>query len=71
MIYIFVCTTSIDSCLKGVIEFSFCLFFAKLVSYTFLYWLPQYIKQVMIREYYFYNYYVTVTVWCSYSYILY
>uniref|UniRef100_A0A1B6D3H7 Sugar phosphate exchanger 3 n=1 Tax=Clastoptera arizonana TaxID=38151 RepID=A0A1B6D3H7_9HEMI len=29
--------------IPGVIEFSLCLFFAKLVSYTFLYWLPQYI----------------------------
>lgn len=30
--------------IPGVIEFSLSLFFAKLVSYTFLYWLPQYIK---------------------------
>uniref|UniRef100_A0A1B6MD49 Sugar phosphate exchanger 3 n=1 Tax=Graphocephala atropunctata TaxID=36148 RepID=A0A1B6MD49_9HEMI len=30
--------------IPGVVEFSLCLFFAKLVSYTFLYWLPQYIK---------------------------
>jgi len=30
--------------IPGVIEFSLCLFFAKLVSYTFLYWLPFYIK---------------------------
>merc|ERR1719334_1795367 len=29
--------------IPGVFEFSFCLFFAKLVSYTFLYWLPNYI----------------------------
>jgi len=29
--------------IPGVIEFSLCLFFAKLVSYTFLYWLPNYI----------------------------
>jgi OPA family glycerol-3-phosphate transporter-like MFS transporter 1/2 len=28
-----------------VIEFSICLFFAKLVSYTFLDWLPYYISQ--------------------------
>ncbi|GFR64303.1 sugar phosphate exchanger 2 [Elysia marginata] len=28
----------------GVLEFALCLFFAKLVSYTFLYWLPNYIK---------------------------
>ncbi|CAG2123085.1 unnamed protein product, partial [Medioppia subpectinata] len=31
--------------IPGVIEFSLCLFFAKLVSYTFLYWLPKYIGQ--------------------------
>ncbi|XP_054261448.1 glucose-6-phosphate exchanger SLC37A2-like isoform X1 [Macrosteles quadrilineatus] len=30
--------------IPGVVEFSLCLFFAKLVSYTFLYWLPGYIK---------------------------
>ena len=30
---------------QGVIEFSLCLFFAKLVSYTFLFWLPKYIKK--------------------------
>ncbi|KAI0218090.1 Glucose-6-phosphate exchanger SLC37A2 [Lamellibrachia satsuma] len=30
--------------IPGVIEFSLCLFFAKLVSYTFLFWLPSYIK---------------------------
>ncbi|XP_066265291.1 glucose-6-phosphate exchanger SLC37A2-like isoform X3 [Branchiostoma lanceolatum] len=30
--------------IPGVIEFSMCLFFAKLVSYTFLYWLPKYIR---------------------------
>ena len=29
--------------IPGVVEFSLCLFFAKLVSYTFLYWLPNYI----------------------------
>ncbi|CAL8068467.1 unnamed protein product [Calicophoron daubneyi] len=29
----------------GVIEYSFALFFAKLVSYTFLFWLPQYIME--------------------------
>ena len=26
-----------------MVEFSLCLFFAKLVSYTFLYWLPTFI----------------------------
>jgi hypothetical protein len=29
---------------QGVFEFSMCLFFSKLVSYTFLFWLPTYIK---------------------------
>lgn len=32
--------------IPGVVEFSFCLLFAKLVSYTFLYWLPLYIVNV-------------------------
>jgi len=31
--------------IPGVVEFSMCLFFAKLVSYTFLYWLPTFIKE--------------------------
>jgi len=31
--------------IPGVIEYSLCLFFAKLVSYTFLFWLPTYIKE--------------------------
>jgi len=29
--------------IPGVVEFSLCLFFAKLVAYTFIYWLPNYI----------------------------
>lgn len=29
--------------IPGVVEFSLCLFFTKLVSYTFLFWLPMYI----------------------------
>lgn len=29
--------------IPGVVEFSLTLFFAKLVSYTFLYWLPLYV----------------------------
>ena len=29
---------------KGVVEYSFALFFSKLVSYTFLFWLPFYIS---------------------------
>ncbi|XP_053126087.1 glucose-6-phosphate exchanger SLC37A2 isoform X2 [Hemicordylus capensis] len=32
--------------IPGVVEFSFCLLFAKLVSYTFLFWLPLYIMNV-------------------------
>ncbi|CAJ1063420.1 glucose-6-phosphate exchanger SLC37A2-like [Xyrichtys novacula] len=32
--------------IPGVVEFSLCLLFAKLVSYTFLYWLPFYISRV-------------------------
>uniref|UniRef100_A0A4X2M603 Glucose-6-phosphate exchanger SLC37A2 n=1 Tax=Vombatus ursinus TaxID=29139 RepID=A0A4X2M603_VOMUR len=32
--------------LQGVMEFSLCLLFAKLVSYTFLFWLPLYIVNV-------------------------
>lgn len=36
----------LDACLiPGVIPFALCLFFAKLVAYTFLYWLPYYISQ--------------------------
>ncbi|XP_064394360.1 glucose-6-phosphate exchanger SLC37A2-like isoform X2 [Halichondria panicea] len=31
-------------CIPGVIEYSLALFFDKLVSYTFLYWLPFYVK---------------------------
>lgn len=30
--------------IPGVVEFSMCLFFSKLVSYTFLFWLPLYIQ---------------------------
>lgn len=30
--------------IPGVVEFSLCLFFSKLVSYTFLFWLPRYIE---------------------------
>ncbi|KAI4553111.1 hypothetical protein MJT46_016405 [Ovis ammon polii x Ovis aries] len=33
--------------IPGVVEFSLCLLFAKLVSYTFLYWLPLYISNVV------------------------
>ncbi|KAL9965070.1 hypothetical protein ACROYT_G028802 [Oculina patagonica] len=34
--------------IPGVIEYSLCLFFAKLVSYTFLFWLPFYIENTDI-----------------------
>ncbi|CAH1642180.1 unnamed protein product [Spodoptera littoralis] len=33
--------------IPGVVEFSLSLFFAKLVSYTFLYWLPSYIRYTL------------------------
>uniref|UniRef100_H2YK14 Major facilitator superfamily (MFS) profile domain-containing protein n=1 Tax=Ciona savignyi TaxID=51511 RepID=H2YK14_CIOSA len=35
---------------QGVIEFSLCLLFAKLVSYTFLFWLPFYLKSTSKYE---------------------
>ncbi|KAK4260329.1 hypothetical protein QN277_003460 [Acacia crassicarpa] len=45
-------TTSVgllEACyIPGVIPFSLCLFFAKLVAYTFLYWLPFYLSQTEI-----------------------
>lgn len=31
-------------CIPGVAVYAFTLFFAKLVAYTFLYWLPYYIN---------------------------
>uniref|UniRef100_A0A7S0MY60 Major facilitator superfamily (MFS) profile domain-containing protein n=1 Tax=Pyramimonas obovata TaxID=1411642 RepID=A0A7S0MY60_9CHLO len=34
--------------IPGVIPFSLCLFFSKLVAYTFLYWLPFYIRNTPI-----------------------
>eukprot|EP00257_Ricinus_communis_P023042 XP_015582925.1 putative glycerol-3-phosphate transporter 5 isoform X1 [Ricinus communis] len=34
--------------LPGVAPFAFCLFFSKLVAYTFLYWLPFYIRNTAI-----------------------
>ncbi|XP_008798826.1 putative glycerol-3-phosphate transporter 4 [Phoenix dactylifera] len=39
----------VKACLiPGVIPFALCLFFAKLVAYTFLYWLPFYLSQTAI-----------------------
>ncbi|KAK4355898.1 hypothetical protein RND71_024869 [Anisodus tanguticus] len=39
----------IDACLiPGVIPFALCLFFSKLVAYTFLYWLPFYLSRTAI-----------------------
>ncbi|KAL4575957.1 hypothetical protein LXL04_012044 [Taraxacum kok-saghyz] len=35
--------------IPGVAPFAFCLFFAKLVAYTFLYWLPFYISHTPIN----------------------
>ncbi|KAJ8754283.1 hypothetical protein K2173_002734 [Erythroxylum novogranatense] len=38
-----------EACLiPGVIPFALCLFFSKLVAYTFLYWLPFYLSQTEI-----------------------
>ncbi|XP_057726481.1 putative glycerol-3-phosphate transporter 4 [Arachis stenosperma] len=38
-----------EACMiPGVIPFALCLFFAKLVAYTFLYWLPFYLTQTEI-----------------------
>ena len=34
--------------LPGVAPFAFCLFFSKLVAYTFLYWLPFYIRHTQV-----------------------
>ena len=36
--------------IPGVIEFSLCLFFSKLVSYTFLDWLPYYIANTRLAQ---------------------
>lgn len=39
----------LEACLiPGVIPFALCLFFAKLVAYTFLFWLPFYLSQTEI-----------------------
>lgn len=39
----------VQACMiPGVIPFALCLFFAKLVAYTFLYWLPFYLSQTEI-----------------------
>lgn len=35
--------------IPGVSSFAFCLFFSKLIAYTFLYWLPYYIKSTPIQ----------------------
>ncbi|XP_057810096.1 putative glycerol-3-phosphate transporter 4 [Salvia miltiorrhiza] len=40
----------LEACLiPGVIPFALCLFFAKLVAYTFLYWLPYYLSQTAVE----------------------
>lgn len=41
--------------IPGVAPFAFCLFFAKLVAYTFLYWLPFYISHTEISGRYLSN----------------
>jgi OPA family glycerol-3-phosphate transporter-like MFS transporter 1/2 len=35
--------------IPGVSAFAFCLFFSKLIAYTFLYWLPYYINSTPIE----------------------
>ncbi|KAL0395108.1 UNVERIFIED_CONTAM: putative glycerol-3-phosphate transporter 4 [Sesamum latifolium] len=43
----------LEACLiPGVIPFALCLFFAKMVAYTFLYWLPFYLSQTAIEGQY-------------------
>eukprot|EP00899_Mesostigma_viride_P014125 jgi/Mesvir1/22713/Mv14124-RA.2 len=32
-------------CIPGIFEFALCLFFSKLVAYTFMYWLPYFVRQ--------------------------
>ncbi|GAB2216170.1 hypothetical protein Droror1_Dr00023939 [Drosera rotundifolia] len=39
--------------LPGVASFAFCLFFSKLVAYTFLYWLPFYIRHTAVAGVHF------------------
>ncbi|KAK3010759.1 hypothetical protein RJ639_012873, partial [Escallonia herrerae] len=41
--------------IPGVAPFAFCLFFAKLVAYTFLYWLPFYVSHTAINGKYLSN----------------
>ncbi|MCO5548565.1 hypothetical protein L7F22_002025 [Adiantum nelumboides] len=41
--------------IPGVVSFSLCLFFAKLVAYTFIYWLPFYISNTEIGGEYMSN----------------
>ncbi|XP_073032765.1 putative glycerol-3-phosphate transporter 4 [Primulina eburnea] len=43
----------LEACsIPGVIPFALCLFFAKMVAYTFLYWLPFYLSQTAIEGHY-------------------
>jgi sugar phosphate permease len=37
-------------CIPGVIEFALCFFFAKFVSYTFLFWLPYYLENIGLSK---------------------
>jgi hypothetical protein len=43
--------------IPGVAPFALCLFFCKLVAYTFLYWLPFYISHTGSSEFCFCSYY--------------
>ena len=37
-------------CIPGVVEFAACFFFAKFVSYTFLFWLPYYLENIGLSK---------------------
>lgn len=45
--------------LPGVAPFAFCLFFSKLVAYTFLYWLPFYIRHTGMLQMFIFRHVLT------------
>lgn len=50
-------------CLQGVVEFSLSLLFAKLVSYTFLFWLPLYITKAGNSPHLIWDLIISVSLW--------
>lgn len=57
--------------LPGVASYACCLFFSKLVSYSFLYWLPFYIRHtgnilVYYLFHYIFIYYITYSTFCCF-----